>query len=309
MASLNNGSIRLGYNGTPWTFSNSNDDVYMFEADPIKRKLNSFKNECFTAAKEINQTFEGRPIYVLFSGGIDSEAVLNSFVRTNIPAIAVCIKFENDYNQHELTYAEEYFKKVNFDPARIKVIDFNIKDWLRSNECKNIAQEAQTVELGYTHLFKVALDQLGDGVVITGHEEPYVHRVDSEAGSRWVFHNHERHYSIHKFFLKFGRLGVPSFFQWSSELLNSFMYNDHWVTLFNNMYSPVIWGTEQLKYGFLGKSMDLKPRIKYNSFEKVIPEVLAADNEWKSSLPVTWSRSKDYEIFEWYRMCGVRSVI
>lgn len=307
MAHLNNGSVRLGYNNSPWTFSHSNDDKYLFEADPIKRKLMPFRDECFTAAKEIYEAYDKKPVYVMFSGGIDSEAVLNSFVKTETPVIAVCIKFKDGHNDHELAYAQEYFDKVNFDKSRIKVIDFDIKDWLRSNECKYLAEEAQTVELGYTHLFKVALDHLGDGVTITGHEEPYCHRVDNEDGtSKWVFHNHERHYSIHKFFLKFGRAGVPSFFQWSSELLNSFMFNDHWTMLFNNMYSPTIWGTEQLKYGFLGKAMQLKPRIKYTSFEKVIPEILAADQAWKSSLPVTWSRSRDYEIYDWFERCGVK---
>jgi len=307
MGPLNNGTIHLGYNGVPWTYSNSNDDVYTFTANAVSRKLKPFAQECYQAASEINKAFDGKPIYVLYSGGIDSEAVLHSFVKAGVPVTAVLIKFENDYNGHELQYAYNYFEKMNF--KNVKIIDFNIRDWLKSNECRSLAREVQTVELGYTHLFKVALDQLKDGVTITGHEEPLVWRVDEDDGTnKWMFHCHERHYSIHKFFMKFQQDGVPSFFQWSTEVLNSFMHNDHWVMLFNNMYSPLIWNTEQIKYGFLGKTMGLAARRKYTSFEKLVTEILEADQAWQETLPVKWSRTVNTEIFEWYRRHDVRTL-
>lgn len=309
MAYLNDGTIRLGYNGVPWQFSETNADVYTFEADPIRRKLRSFGWEAINAAKEIRAAYGDLPIYVLYSGGIDSEAVVHAFFKAGIPITAVCIKFPDSLNEHELGYAFDYFKKYNYPLSQVKLIDFDIRAWLRSNEATDLARDTQTPELGYTHLFKVALDHLSDGVVITGHEEPLVQRVDSAAGSKWVFHCHERHYSIHKFFIKYGRPGVPSFFQWSTEFLNSFMHNDHWLALFNNLYSPMIWNTEHLKYGFLGKELGLTARKKYTSFERLIPEIVASNNAWKDQLPVKWSRSCDVEINAWYQRCGVRTKV
>lgn len=306
MELLNDGTIELGYNDQPWTFSYDNADKYTFSAKPVRRKLLRFGEECFRAAREISKAANGRPVYVLYSGGIDSEAVLHAFVAQNLPVTAVCIKFDNDFNQHELKYAFEYFERMNF--ANVKMIDFDIRSWLKSDECRNLAREVQTVELGYTHLFKIALDHLSDGITITGHEEPLVWRVDDPAtgASRWDFYCHERHYSIHKFFLKFKQLGVPSFFQWSTELLNSFIYNDHWVGLTNNMYSPLLWNTEQVKYGFMGKELQLPARKKYTSFEKLITEILDADREWKDSLPVKWERSCSFEVTDWLTRCQVR---
>lgn len=309
MIQVNDGSIRLGYNGVAWAFSHSNSDVYTFEADKIKRKLMPFKGECIQAAKEISLAFPGKPIYVLYSGGIDSEAVLHSFVEAGLPVTAVCIKFENGYNEHELKYAHQYLQNLPAEnQVTVKIIDFKIKEWLTSRECLDLAGTAQTVELGYTHLFKVALEHLQDGVTITGHEEPLVHRHDAgELGRRWMFHCHERHYSIHKFFIANGQDSVPSFFQWSSELLNSFMHNQHWLALFNNLYPPNIWNTEQLKYGFLGSSMGLKPRKKYTSFERIVTEILDADDSWGAGLPVVWGRSVDVEIHKWYKDHDVRT--
>lgn len=309
MAYLNDGTVRLGYNGTPWQFSESNSDIYTFEADPIRRKLRSFGWEAINAAKEIRAAYGDLPIYVLYSGGIDSEAVVHAFLKAGVPITAVCIKFPDNLNEHELKYAFEYFKRQSYPADQVKLIDFDIRDWLKSRESIDLARDAQTPELGYTHLFKVALDHLGDGVVITGHEEPYVHRVDGPTGSKWMFHCHERHYSIHKFFMKYGRHSVPSFFQWSTEFLNSFIHNDHWLALFNNLYSPIIWNTEHLKYGFLGKELGLAPRKKYTSFEQLIPEIVASNNAWRDELPVKWTRSCDFEINEWYQRCGVRTKV
>ena len=310
MAFLNDGTIHLGYNDQPWTFTNSNSDVYTFKADPIRRKLGSFKDECIRAAKEIGEAYKDKPIYVLYSGGIDSEVVFHSFRLAGVPAIAVCIQFEDNLNIHELKYAFQYFERHKVPPSQIKIIPFNERDWLQSAACKEIANNVQTVELGYTHLFQIALDHLSDGVVITGHEEPLVWAEDDpETGKRkWSFYCHERHYSIHKFFMKYERPGVPSFFQWSTELLNSFMHNDYWIALFNNQYAPGIWITEQLKYGFFGNQFNLAHRKKYTSFERLVAEILDADNAWGESLPIKWTRSQSVEIFEWFDRCNVRTI-
>jgi hypothetical protein len=190
--------------------------------------------------------------------------------------------------------------------SRVKVIDFNIREWLLSKECLDYAKAAQTIELGYTQLFKVADQYLRDGVVITGHEEPYVFRQDiPNEKSKWIFHCHERHYSIHKFFMASKIDAVPSFFQWSTELLNSFMTNDHWVAMFNGMYANTIWASDQLKYGFLGKTLALAARTKYTSFEKIIHEIQDSDDAWQASLPFLWNRTHDFEVFDWFRRCGV----
>jgi len=308
MAFLNDGTIHLGYSEHPWAFSESNDDVYSFRADPVRRKLKTFRNEAIDAAIQIGQAFDGLPIYVLYSGGIDSEVVVEAFRLAKVPCVPVCIKFDDGRNMHELQYAFDYLSKHGMMNA--KIIDFNIKEWLKSAECLELAGNVQSIELGYTHLFKVALDHLGDGVTITGHEEPLVWAIDNPATSErsWVFHCHERHYSIHKFFLKYGRQGVPSFFQWSTELLNSFMHNDHWLGLFNNQYARTIWTTEQLKYGFFGKEFGLSPRRKYTSFERLVSEILDADKAWNDSLPVKWNRTTNIEIHDWYNRCGVKTI-
>jgi hypothetical protein len=310
MAFLNDGSIHLGYNDAPWTFSYDVNDVYTFTADPVRRRVGRLRAEAKIAAQEIAAAYDGYPIYVLYSGGIDSEAILCAFLDAAIPITAVCVRFEDDLNQHDLEYAYKYFDQTKFleKNNQIKIVDVNIRDWLKSSSCLEIAREVQTIELGYTHLFKTILEDLQDGVSIIGQDEPLVFREDQPSGSEWIFNSHERHYSLHKFFLRYQQRGIPSFFQWSVELHNSFMHNDVWIALINNMYNPSIWSTDFVKYTMYYREMGLLSRKKYTGFERLLSEILITNKKWKDTLPFKWQRSRNINVFKWFRNCEMRSI-
>ena len=308
MGSLNDGTVHLGYNNQRLNFSFDASDVYTVSADPIRRKLGSFRDEMVRAAREITSSIGAKRIYVMYSGGIDSEAVVEAFRLANLPATAVCVRYSDDLNGHDMKHAQEYFDRTGYRDYRF--IDFDVRKWLASSECRDFSREIQMIEQGYTSHLKVALDELGDGVTIYCHEEPTVWRLDdaNTGARRWVFHSHERHYSVYKFFMKYGLTGVPSFFQWSTELLNSFMINPYWVALFNGLYNPTVWNSEQLKYGFYASTLDLKARKKYTGYEKLISTILSANRDLKSDPQVIWNRYCDVDIFDWYERCKVKTI-
>lgn len=301
---LNDGSVTLGYNDAPWTFSYRAEDVYTVDALPIRRPLMSLREELTLAAKQVAHKAQGRPIYVMFSGGADSEVILEAFRLADIAVTAVINEWEDGLNEHDTRAAKRYLDRVKLHQA--KCFPINIRNWLASNEAREYAKAAQTIELGYTHLFKTMHENLRDGICITGFEEPLVWRVDHDDGSStWEYHSHERHYSMYKFFYAFGQDAVPSFYQWSTELLNAYIYNDHWLGLFNNQYNRSVWHAEMLKPGYMYKELGIIPRKKLTGYENVIAEIIEENDEWTSSLPLKWARSRNEEIFSWFKRMGV----
>jgi len=299
---VNDDSVRLGYNASLKKRSNSPNDIYMFTALPIRRPLRPLGIEYVAAAGEIIQKFEDREPHIFYSGGIDSEAVLEAFYRTGESVTAVMIRFNDGLNAHELRYASAYLKaRPKIKPI---VIDFNMTDWLGSNECLDYAREAQSCELGYTHLFKVIAEQFRDKLVLLGFDEPMCWADDSDPIVRkWIFHRHERHYSMEKFMSSQKIMGVPAFTQWSTELLNAYLSNEHWTTLFSNLYNRSIWNTEHVKYGLWWSHFGLGQRAKYHSFEKMIEKILDTDRDWKASLETKWDRHCDTEVIAWLSSC------
>lgn len=304
---INDGTIQLGYNGVPWTFTTKPEDRYTFDASPCRRPILPYREESIEAAKQIAKQFSGTKIYVLYSGGLDSESVLQSFKLANIQVTPVCIKFEDNLNRHDLDYAFKYLRENGFD--NVKLIEMNIRDWLKSSECRQISKECQSPELGYTHVFKTILEDLKDGIPIIAQDQPLVWRVDKPEKSEWIFHANERHYSIHKFFIKYGMHGIPSFFQWSIELHNSYMYNQQWMAMFNNMYAPMFWTTSQLKTEFYYNQLKLAPRKKFTGFEQILPEILDLNWDWMATLPTVWKRGCDWNVFEWFKHTNTRRFV
>jgi len=302
---FNNGSVKIGYNGVPWTFSSDPDDVFMHTCDPTTRPVESFRIEAIRAAQEIRKTFPGKPLYAMYSGGVDSEAMMEAFRLARIPVTAVLLEFTDGSNQHDLVWARRYLNKVSFT-GDVKVIPFNIKDWLHSKECLDMARDIQTLELILTHLFKVAQDHLRDGIVMTAHEEPSLW-IEPDIG--WVWNKHEVHYGLHKYFMKEKLSGIPSFFQWSTELLAAFIFNKNYTPAYYGLMNKKIWSAEQLKYGFYNSQFGLAPRTKYTGFENVLSDIIRANDAWAASSPLKWNREINSEIQAWGKEVNYRRAI
>ncbi len=85
----------------------SEHDVFDWIAGKITRRPNTFKEECIHSARLIREVMSD-PITLLYSGGYDSEIMMESFRLAKIPFKTVFCKYENNLNEHDLKYAEDY---------------------------------------------------------------------------------------------------------------------------------------------------------------------------------------------------------
>lgn len=94
-----------------------------------------------TTDRNINQVFydnlsvrRTKTVEVLYSGGLDSEAVLNSCIINNIPVIAITMKLTVNgciINTHDLYYSEKYCVEHNIEQ---KIVELDVGKFFENGD-------------------------------------------------------------------------------------------------------------------------------------------------------------------------------
>ena len=78
-----NNHFKFGYNGAWFNERSEDRDQWIVSYGRCSREPEDWRSECLETARLI-QSSTSKPINVLFSGGIDSEVVLQSFMFAGI---------------------------------------------------------------------------------------------------------------------------------------------------------------------------------------------------------------------------------
>jgi hypothetical protein len=133
--------------------------------NPYPFVADSFENNSKRVAREICEKNE--KVYVLYSGGIDSEYVLKVFLEEKLPVIPVLVV--TPYNKLELEYAVKFCVENKLKPFILK---------FEKREMFNIMQK-KCSEKGYfsfiagLHLHICDIISEKNGIVVTGYGEPF----------------------------------------------------------------------------------------------------------------------------------------
>lgn len=244
------------YNNEP-RLRKSKEDVFDYTVGKISRKPKSFKEECINSARLI-QDLMTEPITLLYSGGYDSEIMVESFRLAEIPFKTAFCKFEHNYNEHEFKYVKDYCDAYGI---KIDIVPLDlIKFW--ENDAFSYAELIGCLTPQYV-VGPWLMDQL-DGCLIaaTGDiefrlQDDNVWRYTIEEGGdvSWGNFAEIRNREI-----------IASFPEYTPEQLAAGLplfkdYTDHKMPGSNNTmcYKPEIYKSE----------FDLQPRPKYSGFERV----------------------------------------
>lgn len=224
---VGDGSWWCGYNGKPWTWSTSADDKFEMKVDPVRRPLMPLRDESIAAAKDIADRYQGEQIFVLNSGGLDSEATLHAFRQANIPVIAVTMVDTKGINAEEVEWAKRYYSRTGFDA--VEYMHFDMNAFVMSKEVRALAEQSQTPYASSATYFAAYLECSRRGVVIGG-DDPGMYYQNKE----WYCYEEERCYSLLKFFMLHDIKGVPGLFWYNSEIRASWISDE----LFEKLLIP-----------------------------------------------------------------------
>lgn len=272
-----------GYDGVADIFRTSSQQNYTFGFD-IPTEITDLKTASIAAAQEFGLKYQDREIMILYSGGLDSEWLCESFFLAGVPFTPVIVRYSGSDNEHDLKWATRYLERRQL-LQRTLYWDFDLRGWYGSNEQFEIAENSQLSELAYTGQFKAMLElNRPDRIFLNGYDEPVITAADDSGQRQWNLTYNERHYAVHKFSQHYG---IPTQQGgWvNSSVFAAYVNSPVWQLLVANLVNPLIWNSELLKVNIYQKAFPfLEARPKYTGFENMLDVVVPATKKWRSLL-------------------------
>jgi len=218
---------------------------------------NSFHNECIRAAKILYESASS-PIVLLFSGGLDSEYMINIFKKAGIDFKVAIISY-GAYNTHDTAYAFEYCNAHNLSPI---IIDVDIDKFITSGKIIEIATTAKCCAYQIPSIM-YGISKI-DGTVIMANGEPYIKNFDGD----WRWEETERVNSYMNWFRDQRLEGTPDFLRYTPEMTAGFLKEPRVIQLVNNQL-PGKLSTRTSKYMIYSKDFTFKERPKFTGWEQI----------------------------------------
>ena len=195
----------------------SRADMNFILRNTITRPIQSHYEELCNNARAIRDVITGE-IDLLFSGGVDSEVVLRTYLDLKIPVNVYIFKYENDYNLPDYTQATRICRELGVTPI---VIDFNLEKFFE-NEAYDMWTKIYAPSSGFLPQLKMA-DYL-DNTPIYATGDPYWRRKSKDwtQPAEWSFLLEEAYHLWALYFKTIGRTAITDWFEYSPELIMSY---------------------------------------------------------------------------------------
>jgi hypothetical protein len=252
MELLLNNYIRETGRGASW-------DV---EVDLPHNTFDNYHNECIRTAEIIWSKKQGK-LYLMYSGGIDSEYVLSVLLSKGMDVTPVLIKLNPGYNNHDLEYAFKYCQSKGITPL---VVDIDFDHFVKSGKIFDIAKRMESSVYHYAATASVVGSL--DGTVLMGHGEPYINL--NTKTNQWDVVRNQYEFAMLKYYSDNGILGTPEFLSYTSEQYFSFLSNPRIKELADHKHYGKL-GSNSSKYIVYNSNntFNLEPRQKYTGYENI----------------------------------------
>ncbi len=233
----------------------------------------SFREECLATARLIRESTR-LPIDILFSGGVDSEVALRSFIEAGIPVRVLSLRFTGGLNAHDIEWVERSCSRLGVEP---RFVDLDLlKFW--ETTAQGYADRTQCVSPQLLSTMWLA-DQT-DGYCVLGSGENFIVKrvptsyVPGESPylrSTWDLFEKEKIAAWYRHFIVEGRDAAPGFYQYTPELMLSWFLDSMGCDLWNDRI-PSKLNSVSSKVAMYQRHFDIENRPKFTGFESVQPE-------------------------------------
>lgn len=229
----------------------------------------SFKEELIGAAKSVMNHYSNKPS-ILFSGGLDSDIMLRSFLAAGAKPNVYIYRYEKDYNIYDVSYAVTICSMLGVD---YKIIDFNLEKFFSTDAVRlsSIAQIDRPRALPYCSF----LEQT-EGVPILGASDLSIQRTSDDYSTKgsWAVRCWEHDVAWSKFIKTINRPAVGEWFKWTPGLVLSYTKTKWCQRLINDkIYGKLGVNSTKIE-GYREAYPDLIDRKKQTGFEYVDHMVL-----------------------------------
>lgn len=235
---------------------------------------------CKDLATQLYDERQGQ-LYLMYSGGVDSEFVLNVFLSLNIPITPVIIKL--GYNDHDVKYAFDFCTSKNLTPL---VIDFDFDTFVKSGKIVDIATQYKIAAYQLPSTFSV-LTQLDGTIVMGSHGPAHIKKYNDV----WYLDEYEPIWTVLDYFKQNKLHGCPFFLIHRAEQYATFLNDPLMKELADNKI-PGKLGSNSSKWIIYNKlaPFDLVERTKYTGYEHVEQQpIFQHENmQWFKTVEKQW---------------------
>lgn len=265
--------FEFGFNGAPFTFRKAGSDRWFARYGRCSRMPGTFREECLSAARLIRDSTQ-LPIDILFSGGVDSEVALRSFLEAGIKVRVLSLRFSGGLNAHDIEWVEKSCSKLGVQPKFVEL------DLLKFWETTAIAYADRTQCVSPQLLSTMWLADQTDGYCVLGSGEnfivkrvppTYVPGHSPYLRSTWDLFEKEKIAAWYRHFIVQGRDAAPGFFQYTPELILSWFTDEMGCDLWNDRI-PGKLNSVSSKLPMYLRHFAIEERPKFTGFESVQPE-------------------------------------
>ena len=252
--------MNLSYND--YYTTSGNGDTWAVHLKPCTQKSTTYYAECIRAAKLIAEE-SSKQIVLMFSGGIDSEFMLNIFKDAQVDFKVAIISY-GKWNKHDARYAVDYCKLHGIVPD---IIDLDLEKFITSGLIYEIAEKGKCSAYQLTSVMH-GISQI-DGAVIMANGEPEVNLMPD---STWHWAETERINSYMNWYTSQGIDGTPDFMRYTPEQTVSFL-NEPLVKqlingeLENQWHTGLINTSVSIKHALFNQHFNQVKRQKYTGWE------------------------------------------
>lgn len=259
------------YGSNP-NFGRQTDQLLEFKTNyscGYKKSVGSFKEELLNAARSTLDHYPGLKPCVFFSGGVDSELILRSYIDIGSSPEVYIVRYENDYNIYDVSYA---ITICNILGIRYHLIDFNLKKFYE-NDAELVSDQAQIDRPRMLPHLKFT--DCADGLIIVGHSDVrwYRYNEDYNEPGIWLAQDFEHDIGCDKYNLLHSRPAIYQWWKWTPGLVLSYTQLTWFKKLTADQYKGKLGINSTKIIGFKEVYPDLFERKKQTGFELIDPMI------------------------------------
>ena len=266
--------------------------------DELSKQYDNYFVESCRAAKKVYDLKQGK-VYMLYSGGVDSEYALSVFLSLGMDITPVIINLNPNYNDFDIKYATDFCNRKNITPL---IVNLDFDQFVKSGKFLEVSKICRS-KIYHRAATAYVAGQL-DGTVLLGDGEPYIKK---DSNDNWNIEIYEHDYAVWNYYVAKGIYGTTHFNRYTSEMLLSFFADERMVELANNIV-PGKLSSNSSKFIIYNRHCDfnLEERPKYRGYEKIETSEIFKHNAFRELeiIGKEWNGVHSTNYFEFMKQCA-----
>ena len=266
--------------------------------DELSKQYDNYFVESCRAAKEVYDLKQGK-VYMLYSGGVDSEYALSIFLSLGMDITPVIINLNPNYNDFDIKYATDFCNRKNITPL---IVNLDFDQFVKSGKFLEVSKICRS-KIYHRAATAYVAGQL-DGTVLLGDGEPYIKK---DSNDNWNIEIYEHDYAVWNYYVAKRIYGTTHFNRYTSEMLLSFFADERMVELANNTVLGKL-SSNSSKFIIYNRHCDfnLEQRPKYHGYEKIETSEIFKHNAFRELeiIGKEWNGVHSTNYFEFMKQCA-----